>query len=294
LRKMRPKLPVIMVSSQTERASATTLEALARGASDYVTKPSGAKTREEAIEQVRSQLVPKIRVLVHTETPPFVLPVRRAFTEAPHRSLPPIEVLAVASSTGGPNALAEVFGQIPATLSVPVVIVQHMPPMFTRLLAERLTANGRLPFSEAREGDVLTPGRGWIAPGDHHLKVVRAGNEIVLALDRELPENSCRPSADVLFRSIAPVFRDRVLAVVLTGMGQDGLRGCEDIHRAGGQIIVQDEATSVVWSMPGFVAKAGLADSILPLPDIAGEILRRIPAGRPAAVTLPLAKQSSA
>jgi two-component system chemotaxis response regulator CheB len=150
-----------------------------------------------------------------------------------------------------------------------------MPALFTSLLAARLTATCGIPFKEAIDGDELLPGHGWIAPGDIHMRVRRDGTRLRVALDRGAPENSCRPAVDVLFRSVAAACGPRALAVVLTGMGQDGLKGCEVIRSAGGQIIAQDEATSVVWGMPGAVARAGLAEKILPLADIPFEIGRR-------------------
>ena len=275
IRAAYPKLPVIMFSALTQRAAATTLEALARGATDYVTKPSIAGSREAAMDQVREQLVTKVKALGEQRGPTVDLTSVRARTA----SLPPrdrcVEVLAIGTSTGGPNALAEVFRELPA-LPVPVLIVQHMPPLFTRLLAERLTLLGKIPVREAVDGDILEPGHGWIAPGDFHMRVVRSGVQHRIELDKGPPENSCRPSVDVLFRSVAANFGARCVAAVLTGMGQDGLRGCEDIHAQGGQIVVQDEASSVVWGMPGFVAKAGLTRTVLPLGEIAGDLARRV------------------
>jgi two-component system chemotaxis response regulator CheB len=191
-----------------------------------------------------------------------------------------VDIVAIGTSTGGPNALAEVIPHLPADLPVPVVIVQHMPPTFTRFLAERLTAASSLLVQEGVSGTLVEPGRAWIAPGDFHMNLWRDHSALRLGVFQAAPENSCRPSVDVLFRSVAEVFGPNALAVVMTGMGQDGLRGCELIRAANGQIIVQDEASSVVWGMPGFVAKAGLADSILPVKEIAGEIVRRVQRGR--------------
>ena len=191
-----------------------------------------------------------------------------------------VEVVAIATSTGGPNALAELFAGLSADLPVPVVIVQHMPPMFTRLLAERLTARSAVTVEEGRSGGVLRPGHAWLAPGDFHMTVARDGTQVRVLVQQTPPENSCRPAADVLFRSVAQTFGAGALAVVLTHPGQDGLRGCEAIRAAGGQVIVQDEATSVVWGMPGFVARSGLAARVLPLGLIAPEIARRVRAGR--------------
>jgi two-component system chemotaxis response regulator CheB len=185
------------------------------------------------------------------------------------------EIIAIGTSTGGPNALAAVLPGLPADLPVPVVIVQHMPPLFTRMLSERLNAQSTLTVVEGQAGMVLKPGSVYVAPGDFHMELRRSGTAVMLGLVQTPPENSCRPAVDVLFRSVARVFGPRVLAVVLTGMGQDGLRGCEAICEAGGRVIVQDEASSVVWGMPGFVARAGLAEKVLPLEAVATEIVRR-------------------
>jgi two-component system chemotaxis response regulator CheB len=185
-------------------------------------------------------------------------------------------VVTIGVSTGGPNALAEILPLLPATFPVPIVLVQHMPPMFTRFLAERLDSQSPLTIREAAGGEELRPGHVYIAPGDYHMVVQRHGTRVVTALNQAPPENSCRPAVDVLFRSVAAVYGRNALGLVLTGMGQDGLHGAEDITRAGGSMLVQDEATSVVWGMPGFVARAGLADCELPLKSIAGELTRRV------------------
>ncbi len=188
--------------------------------------------------------------------------------------------MVVGTSTGGPNALADLFSRLPADFPVPILIVQHMPPMFTRLLAERLSGESPIRVEEAATGTVVEPGRAWIAPGDHHMIVVREGTQHRLVVHQDPPENSCRPAADVLLRSAARAYGADALAVILTGMGQDGLRGAEAIREAGGQVIAQDEATSVIWGMPGFVARANLADKVLPLAQIADEIVRRVRDGR--------------
>ncbi len=190
----------------------------------------------------------------------------------------PVDVLAIGASTGGPNALASVLAALPGTLSVPIVIVQHMPPVFTKMLAERLTATTPVVVEEAVQGQLLEPGRAYLAPGDHHLVVQRHGTGVVVGLNKDAPENSCRPSVDVLFRSVCATFGSRCLAVMLTGMGQDGLAGCRQLRAAGAQIVAQDEATSVVWGMPGFVVRAGLADAVKSLDEIPLEILRRLKA----------------
>jgi two-component system chemotaxis response regulator CheB len=283
LRKTYPRLPVIMFSALTERGAQATLEALSRGASDYFTKPAQPEGLQASLAVIREQLIPKVKALCCRETKTTSTETRQPPRPSPlaRRCSPgPVEVLAVGTSTGGPNALAEVFGRLPADFPVPILVVQHMPPMFTRLLAERLSAQFAIPAREASSGGVLQPAHAWIAPGDHHLAVVRDGRQVRMMVHQEPPENSCRPAADVLLRSVAQVYGANSLSVILTGMGQDGLRGCEAIHEAGGQILCQDEASSVVWGMPGHVARAGLADRVLPLSLIADEILRRVQQNR--------------
>ena len=194
------------------------------------------------------------------------------------------DVVVIGSSAGGPKALLRVVADLPADLPVPVAVVQHMPMMFTRILAERLSAVSRISVSEAENGAPLSPGQVWVAPGGTHLEVRRARDGVVMATTLGPEENSCRPSADVLFRSTAAVFGGRVLAVVLSGMGKDGQKGCEAIRASGGHVIVQDQATSVVWGMPGAVFRAGLADAVLPLEDLGAEIVRRTRARSPAEI----------
>jgi two-component system chemotaxis response regulator CheB len=200
-------------------------------------------------------------------------------TAVPHRE-ERIDIVAIGVSTGGPNALAVLMPTFPRDFPVPVVIVQHMPPVFTRLLAERLSAKSQIKVEEGYKGAVLKPGCAWIAPGDNHMVVATDKLRITLQTHQGPPENSCRPAVDVLFRSVAEVYKPHVLAVEMTGMGQDGLRGCELIREFGGQILAQDQASSVVWGMPGFVANAGLADKVLPLDQLGMEIIRRVRNGR--------------
>lgn len=280
IRKLYPKLPVIMFSTLTERGASATLEALTRGASDYLTKPSG-ETSQLSRAQLREDLLRKIKSLcaarptVHPPAPlprPSRMPVGEARTQ--------IDVVVIGSSTGGPNALTAILPQIPRGFSVPVLVVQHMPPLFTRLFADRLNSLGPLTVQEGREGERLLPGQVWIAPGDRHMTVVRRGAEFAIRLNQHPPENSCRPAVDVLFRSVAESFKANVLAIVLTGMGADGTRGCANIREAGGQVIVQDEESSVVWGMPGSVVAAQLADDIYSLSRIGPETVRRVSARR--------------
>jgi two-component system chemotaxis response regulator CheB len=281
IRKTYPRLPVIMFSALTERGAEATLDALALGATDYFTKPASAGGLDSSLQVIREQLIPEIKALcgkAGTGTgggAQQALP-RRPPPLASRHAPAPIRVLAIGASTGGPNALAEVFRRLPADFPVPIVMVQHMPPTFTRLLAERLSTEFPIRVQEGGSGTLLEPGQAWIAPGNFHMSVARDGSQVRTHLNQEPPENSCRPAVDVLFRSVAQAYGPNSLAVVLTGMGQDGLRGCEAIREAGGQVLAQDEATSVVWGMPGSVARAGLADRVLPVSLIGDEILRRV------------------
>jgi len=288
LRKTQPRLPVIMFSTVTERGASATLDALALGANDYVTKPANLGSISLAIEHVREQLIPVIKAhcrLSEGSTPRPVMfrqpcpsvPVLPRSRPQPHA---PPEIVAIGVSTGGPNALAELIPQLPADLGVPVVIVQHMPPIFTGLLAERLASRARIRVEEGRPGKAIEAGGAWIAPGDFHMVLRRDGNAVTIRTHQESPENSCRPSVDVLFRSVVEVYGPRALGVIMTGMGQDGLRGCERIWEAGGAVLAQDEASSVIWGMPGLVVQAGMADRVLPLHQLADEIVRRVSQGR--------------
>jgi two-component system, chemotaxis family, protein-glutamate methylesterase/glutaminase len=292
IRQTWPRLPVIMFSSLTERGAGVTLEALTLGASDYVTKPSKGANGQQDGQRVGDELIAKIKTLCRRDlsgidrpsasrnAPPAQAPRNLSSARAETRTSALVELVAIGVSTGGPNALAELIPAFPSNFYAPIVIVQHMPPLFTRLLAERLAAKGAIEVREAFAGAELKPGVAWIAPGNHHMIVEKNGAKPILNLNQDPPENSCRPAVDVLFRSAARIYGSAIVAVVLTGMGQDGLRGCEAIHQAGGQILVQDEASSVVWGMPGFVARAGLANKVLPLGKIGAEIMHRVSAGQ--------------
>jgi two-component system, chemotaxis family, protein-glutamate methylesterase/glutaminase len=275
IRETHPRLPVIMFSALTERGAEVTVRALAAGASDYVCKPSAISGR--LLDQVISEeLVPKLLALCGRRSlqriPIAPPPPRSAVKRRPRGR---VSALVIASSTGGPNALAVLLPLLPASLPVPVAIVQHMPPVFTRYLAERIAGAGPLSAREASDGELLSPGTIWVAPGDYHLALERQKDDVVTRLTQAPPENSCRPAADVLFRSAAAAYGSGTLAVVLTGMGQDGLVGARAIAAAGGQILVQDEASCVVWGMPKAVEQAGLADAVLPLEQLADEIAAR-------------------
>jgi two-component system chemotaxis response regulator CheB len=294
VRKIYPSLPIIMFSTLTERGGAKTLEALSLGATDYVTKPANVGSVSIAMQRVRDELVPKIKTFCSEKAglqlPPKAKPepvstakkiVKKIFKpKVAPSSNTKIEIVAIGVSTGGPNALADLFPVFPENFPVPIVIVQHMPPFFTKLLAERLSSKSKLVVEEGTAGQILQPGKAWIAPGDFHMVLERNGTSIKTKTNQEPQENSCRPAVDVLFRSVADLFGPKVLSVILTGMGQDGLAGCEYIKNAGGRVIVQDENSSVVWGMPGFVAKAGLAEKVLPLNQLGQEIINIAKIGR--------------
>ncbi|HVC25811.1 MAG TPA: chemotaxis response regulator protein-glutamate methylesterase [Acidimicrobiales bacterium] len=297
LRPRWPDVPVVMYSTLTQRGAAATLDALSLGATDYVLKPSHVADRDAAGRVVRSELAPVVRSwgnlhrarLAAARPAPAKAPPARVPAPAPtlrarvDRTRP--EVLVIGSSTGGPHALTEVIPRLPASLPVPVLVVQHMPPLFTKLLAERLDARSALEVVEVSAEVPVVAGRVYVASGGAHMVARRRGASVVVTLDDGPPENSCKPAADVTFRSAVEVWGGRVLAVVLTGMGQDGLEGCRRICEAGGAVVAQDEASSVVWGMPGAVSRAGLASEILPLPDVApaiGRHLGRALAGSPA------------
>ncbi len=275
-----PDVFVIMFSTLTGPGASATLEALARGANDYITKASstgmtGGGGVDQAIAKLREELVPKIRQFFHTQEPlPLLAPppvTMSGFAARPRER----SVVAIGVSTGGPTALAEILPQFPADFPAPILIVQHMPPLFTRLLAERLQRNARLRVEEAQEGMAVEPGWVLIAPGDYHMRLRPKGPGFVVTLDQGPPENSCRPAVDVLFRSVAECYGGAAVAAVLTGMGQDGLRGASLLKARGAHIIAQDETSSVVWGMPGFVARSGLADAVLDLHRVVPAITRQ-------------------
>jgi two-component system chemotaxis response regulator CheB len=324
LRRMAPSLPVVMCSALTERGASATLDALAMGATCYITKPTKTSSMEESMSRLRDELLPKIRALGPGSTPaerrmltksarvqqspPLGLleqskkasPVPDSQTGAQRekeasrenpvtpstapfpfpRTSGRIEIVVIGVSTGGPNALAELIPQLPADFPVPVAVVQHMPALFTKLVAERLNCQSALSVKEAKEGDFLLPGGAWIAPGDFHMTIQPASRHYRVALNQDSPDNFCRPSVNVLFRSATQAFGGNVLGVILTGMGSDGTEGCRMIRAAGGQVLAQDADSSVVWGMPGSVVEQRLADAVLPISKIAQNIIQRVSASR--------------
>jgi len=281
IRKGWPRLPVIMYSTLTRRGASATLDALALGANDYVTKPSGHETPEAARRRIADDLIPRIKALCPRQGTPPAAPAARRDPTASRRTPAVIDLVVIGTSTGGPNALAEVLPCLPAHFPAPVLIVQHMPPIFTAMLAERLNARSAIPVREAVDGAPVRPGEAWIAPGDFHMAIAGDPFRRFLRLNRDPPENSCRPAVDVLFRSAA-AHGPGVLAVVLTGMGEDGFRGSRAIDERGGLVIAQDEATSVVWGMPGYVARSGLASRVLPIGQVGPAIAQLVCRPRPA------------
>lgn len=282
LRARGNRAPVIMCSSLTQRGARVTIEALACGASDYVAKPTGQAGRDAALRSIAQELLPKIKVFT-TRTPYCPLPVgagpnRGIVAQAATQPAPSTpQAVAIGVSTGGPAALDLVLPALPAQFPLPVMVVQHMPELFTALLAERLNGRCKLRVREASEGDVVQAGTIYIARGNWHMGVLagaRQGSPATLHLTQGPQENHCRPAVDVLFRTAAAVYGAGLLGVILTGMGSDGLAGCRLLRGLGGMVLAQDQASSAVWGMPGAVTTAGLANKVLPLDAIAPDLLR--------------------
>ena len=289
-----PRLPVLVFSGTVGHANEATLEALWRGASDYLLKPEGLPPG--AMDAfLRAQLFPRLRALVQPRAgssvrpataaapPPAPLDPRARPAEPVAFSLarpaagpdPLPSMLVVGASTGGPRALAAAVGELPRDYALPIAIVQHMPAEMTEFFAAGLAANCRLPVRIAEDRGAVSPGVIWVAPGGTHLVLEADRERVRFRLDTGPEENGCRPAVDPLFRSAAHVYGPGTLALVLTGMGQDGLAGARAVHAAQGRVLVQDEASSVVWGMPGAVARAGLAHAILPLSLLGGELRAR-------------------
>ena len=287
-------LIIIMASTLTRRNAEISFKALSLGASDYIPKPES--TRETAAaETFHHDLIQKIRSLgakVRRAAPAFSPSLGRRWTRrelarpAPAPvAHPPLmrrafsmqapRVLLIGSSTGGPQALMALVTELgPVIDRFPVLITQHMPPTFTTILAEHLARSSHRPAHEAVDGEIVKAGRIYLAPGGRHMRVVRHGADVAIALDDGPPVNFCKPAVDPLFTSAIDVWQAGVLAVVLTGMGSDGMRGGKEIVAAGGSVIAQDEASSVVWGMPGAAANAGICAAILPLNQIGSKLIR--------------------
>jgi len=295
LQRESPGLPVIMCSSHTEHGARSTLEALGRGASDYVMKPSAQRNFAEALQSLSMQLLPKIAALSkgeakrEQEVGDRTQKSFRGSSWEARRSSASVEVIVIGLSTGGPSALENLLPKLSRDFAVPILIVQHMPKLFTGALAERLDKCCDLRVEEAYDDAVIRPGVVWLAPGDSHMEV--APRRTILGdpaglrssrirLHQREPLNHCRPSVDYLFHSAARVYGAGALCLMMTGMGSDGLEGARAIHQRGGTVLAQDEATSAVWGMPGRVSEAGIANVTLPLWALAGELEQRVNAGR--------------
>jgi two-component system chemotaxis response regulator CheB len=281
----KPDLVVIMASTLTRRNAEVSLKALSLGAVDYVTKPEAS--REIMFTQsFRREIVEKIRQLGRRRAPaplrPKALrgevgdPHEQPISLRPFSSLPP-RVLVIGSSTGGPQALQVMVRGLSSVLGrLPVVITQHMPPTFTAILAEHLARAANRPAHEGVHGETIKPGMLYLAPGGKHMRLARQAETAVIVIGDEPPVHFCKPAVDPLFQSAAAAFGSSLLAIVLTGMGTDGTEGARDVASAGGSIIAQDEASSVVWGMPGSAAHSGVCSAVLSLDDIAPKIVRLV------------------
>jgi two-component system chemotaxis response regulator CheB len=286
IKKRFPHIGVIMFSVHTERGARQTIEALSLGAFDFVTKPSGTGSFAASMNRIKEELVPLIkefwaksnkksenRVLIHKpierRIPPTAIPGGLKIKIKK-------DVVAIGVSTGGPNALSEIIPKFPANIGLPILIVQHMPPIFTKQLAERLNSKSNLTVLEASDNEVIKPNHVYIAPGNFHMEVKDRNNEKIISLNQGPLENSCRPAVDVLFRSIAKIFGKKSLGVILTGMGKDGFLGSEMMKQNGSYILAQDQESSVVWGMPRFIVEGGISDEVVSLSEMTNAILSNI------------------
>jgi two-component system chemotaxis response regulator CheB len=269
----KPDVKVLICSTLSDHGAAVSLQALALGAADCLLKPSGAAAIQERRDFHR-QLLQLVRSLgarvMQPAHPTSAIALRNINLIAPRP-----QILAIGSSTGGPNALTQLLSRL-KDLSVPIVITQHMPKTFTALLANQLQQSTGILCHEGAEGMVLQAGHAYIAPGGYHMLLQKNGADTVVHIDEGAPENFCRPSVDPMLRSLIEVYGGKILTVILTGMGSDGLPGCKQIVQAGGQVIAQDEASSVVWGMPGAVTNAQLCSTVAPIYELAGHILKTI------------------
>jgi len=296
-----PTIKIVMASTLTRKGADVSLQALQAGAADYVAKPS--TTRElSGADEFRRELINKVRALGGSakragsrrrlegqrgsagsllarprnaitllQTKPTAPPTLR-----PAMMTAPPEVIAIGSSTGGPQALFEVLSHLKTGVRQPILITQHMPATFTTILAEHISRQCGLVCAEAKEGEAVVSGRVYVAPGDFHMLVTGRTGAPTLTLTKDPPENFCRPAVDPMMRSIVKAWGGKVLAVILTGMGQDGMKGCREVVAAGGVVIAQDEDSSVVWGMPGAVSNAGLCSAILPIKEIGPHIRKLV------------------
>jgi two-component system chemotaxis response regulator CheB len=276
LQQTNPQARIIMASTLTQRNAGISLKALALGAADYIAKPT--TDRLNSNEDFHRELIQKVIALGQRKMP--AQPTAASPRPSVKPQLPQLRggvmrrprILAIGSSTGGPQALLTLLGALPASVNCPIVIAQHMPATFTTVLAQHIARASGRPSAEAAHGMEIRPGHIYLAPGDYHFQLIREGTACIARLSQTAPENFCRPSVNPLFRSVAQTFGADSCAVMLTGMGSDGCEGAKIMAAAGAPVIAQDEATSVVWGMPGAVAQAGICSAILPLPQIAGHL----------------------
>jgi two-component system, chemotaxis family, protein-glutamate methylesterase/glutaminase len=282
LLRCEPRPAVIVASALTQRGAAVTMAALRAGAADYLPKP-GAAGGGLADAGFRAELVAKVKCWARMRRGASLRPAMASRLALP---LPgrPLRAIGIGCSTGGPQALAALVRGLNRPLGVPVLVVQHMPAGFTAMLADHLNRLGGPPCAEAREGEALLPGRLYLAPGDRHLLAEPAAGRLVARLSDGPPENFCRPAVDPMLRSLTTACDGGVLAVIMTGMGHDGLAGCQAVAAAGGLVLAQDEASSVVWGMPGAVVSAGLAHRVLPLSSLGKDVLGVVARGRTGAL----------
>ena len=290
---LNPAVKIIMASTLTTRNAEVSMKALSLGATDYLAKPSAAKELTSG-QPFLAEMIAKVRALGESaRRATLPAPAATALAAGPLgavratglyvgkavslREMPKWrpDAIAIGSSTGGPQAVQVVLEQLGKDLPQPIFLTQHMPPTFTRILAENITRATGLKSAEATDGQLVEAGHLYIAPGDWHMTVERRNAMPTLCLNKNPPENFCRPAVDPMLRSLVPIYGKRLLTVILTGMGQDGMRGAESVVQAGGAVIAQDEASSVVWGMPGAVATAGLCSAILPLKEI-GPLVKRL------------------
>lgn len=281
----RPGVQVVMASTLTRKNADISMKAMRAGAADYVTKPSSGSELTSA-DSFKRELTAKVKALganarrrlgppkvaspAVAATPRPVAAPRQVTLRRPPMTTP--RALAIGSSTGGPQALLKVLGELKGPLEIPVFVTQHMPATFTTLLAEHIARVSGRPAREATDGEPLVAGTVYVAPGDWHMRAEQTPAGVRLRVDQGPPENFCRPSVDPMLRSLVPIYGSRLLTVILTGMGSDGLKGCQGVVGAGGGVIAQDEASSVVWGMPGAVATNGLCYAVLPLDRIADHL----------------------
>ncbi len=264
--KEKPGVRVLICSTLSARGADISIKALSLGAADCLLKPDSSEI--SAAETFKKDLVRVVRGLMPGKwqpkaAVPSAMPSSSQITLRKHPGILAPKILAIGSSTGGPKVLMDVMAGL-KDLPIPIVITQHMPKTFTALLAQHIQQKAGIPCVEGQPGDILKPGHAYVAPGGYHMVFEKRGEDVCIQTNEDPPENFCRPSVNPMLRSLLPIYKDRILCVILTGMGNDGSQVCEDLVKQGGQVIAQDEATSVVWGMPGAVATAGLCSAVLP------------------------------